>query len=286
MSPFKFQSKKFNPNQKVKQIFEDSKINLKDFDPKMLWDSNNSSRSPWHGFNLVTHGESLDERGNIVGSHSNDFILGTNENDTIYGMHGTDIIFGYDGNDTLRGDESAYRRSDGEDTIYGGNGRDSIWAHVGYGEAGNDRLKAPSNDGSAYLDGGDGNDNLAGGPNRDTLVGGTGRDYLAGGKGGDTMTGGGGSDYFIVGQWNEDNSGVSTDLITDFKDIGDKIRFELVAYNALAIEELDFNFNAAGSLIVSSNLGRLGEIKGLNANISLLEQVEFTSNGIKLIAEV
>ena len=285
MSNFKFQTKKFKPNQKVKQIFEDSKINLNEFDPKMLWEFKNSSRPLWHDFNLITPGENLNERGYIVGEYSNDFILGTNENDTIYGMHGTDIIFGFGGNDTLRGDESAYRGSNGVDTIYGGNGRDSIWAHVGYGEAGNDRLKAPSNDGSAYLDGGDGNDNLAGGPNRDTLIGGSGRDYLAGGKGCDTMTGGEGADYFIVGQYNENNSGVSTDLITDFEDVGDKIRFELVAYNAISIEELDFNFNMAGSLIVSSNLGVLGEIKGLDPNVNLWDQVDYAGNGIKLIAE-
>ena len=286
MSSFKFQSNKFKPNQKVKQIFEDSKIDPNDFEPKLLWDHKNPPKPIWYNFNIISPGENIDDRGKIIGENSDDFILGTNENDTIYGQHGSDIIYGLDGDDRLNGDDSAYRSTDGIDTIYGGTGNDTINAHVGYGEEGDDRLFAPYS-GGAYQDGGDGDDSLNGSLDRDTLIGGGGDDKLDGGQDYDTMTGGEGADYFIVGQRNENRSGISTDLITDFQDVGDKIRFELVAYDRISIQELNFDFNAAGSLIVSHDMGRLAEIRGLNPNINLEDQVEFTRNdNMKLIAEV
>ena len=69
--------------------------------------------------------------------------------------------------------------------------------------------------------------------------------------------------------------------------VGDRIKFELVAYNSLSFQDLNFAFNAAGRLIVSTDLGVLAEIQGLNPNVELEAQIERTNNNdIKLIAEI
>lgn len=276
----------FKINSKIKAIYEKSTIDPSKLKPEMLWDSKNPPKPIWDKFNIITPGENTDNRGRIIGEHSDDYILGTDENDTIYGQHGSDLIYGGDGNDRLHGDDSAFRPTDGIDTVYGGRGNDVINAHIGYGEQGDDRLFAPHS-GGAYLNGGDGDDRLNGALDRDTLVGGAGDDYLRGGSESDTMTGGDGADHFVVGQRNEHRHGISTDLITDFRDVGDRIKFELVAYNSLSFQDLDFAFNAAGRLIVSTDLGVLAEIQGLNPNIELEAQIERTNNNdIKLIAEI
>ena len=283
---FKPGSQKFRPSEKVREIFEKSKVDPSDFEPKLLWDSGDFPKPLWERFNFIRSGENVDERGRIVGENSDDYIRGTDDNDTIYGQHGSDLIYGGDGNDRLYGDDSAFRPTDGVDTVYGGAGNDMINAHVGYGQEGNDRLFAPHS-GGAYLSGGDGNDRLNGVLDEDTLDGGAGDDYLRGGAGSDTMTGGSGSDDFVVGQRNEHRNGINTDLITDFQDVGDKIKFELVAYNNLSFEDLDFSFNDAGSLMVSTDLGVLAEIQGLNPDVGLEEQIERTrGNDIQLIAEM
>ena len=159
-------------------------------------------------------------------------------------------------------------------------------------------MSAPHSGGS-YLDGGEGDDRLSGALGKDTLIGGSGDDYLRGASESDTMTGGAGADDFVVGQRNEDRNGISTDLITDFQNVGDKITFELVAYSKLSFEDLDFAFNTAGSLIVSTDVERvnrgeriviegvLAEIQGLNPDVDLEEQIEQTRTAqIELIAEL
>ena len=288
----------FKINSKIKAIYENSKIDPSDLKPKMFWDPKNPPRPIWEQFNIIKPDDNTDSRGRIIGEHSDDYIRGTDENDTIYGQHGSDLIYGGDGDDRLHGDDSAYRRTDGVDTIYGGAGDDMINAHVGYGEEGDDRMFAPYS-GGAYLNGGAGDDRLNGHLDQDTLIGGAGDDYLRGASESDTMTGGDGADHFIVGQRNEHRLGISTDLITDFQDVGDRIKFELVAYNNLSFQDLDFAFNSAGTLIVSTDVeitdrgeqivvqGVLAEIQGLNPNVELEAQIERTRNDdIKLIAEM
>jgi Ca2+-binding RTX toxin-like protein len=276
----------FKISSKIKAIYKDSKIDPRDLKPEMMWDPKNPPKPIWENFNMINRDENTNDRGEIIGEHTDDYIRGTGGNDTIYGQHGSDLIYGGDGNDRLSGDDSAFRATDGIDTIYGGRGKDYINAHVAYGEEGNDRLFAPHS-GGAYLNGGDGDDRLNGALARDTLVGGAGDDYLRGGTESDTMTGGDGADHFVVGQMYEHRSGIGSDLITDFQDIGDKISFELVTYNNLSFEDLSFNFNSNGTLIVSSDIGELAQIQGLNPNVDLDAQIENTSNdSIQVVAEM
>ena len=112
-------------------------------------------------------------------------------------------------------------------------------------------------------------------------MGGAGHDYLKGASDSDTMTGGRGVDHFVVGQRNDHLHGISRDLITDFENIGDRIQFEVVSYRNLSYQDLDFAFNAAGSLVVSTNVelidddqrrcvsGVLAEIQGFNSSVGL-----------------
>jgi serralysin len=74
-----------------------------------------------------------------------------------------------------------------------------------------------------------GNDTLEGGSGADTLAGGRGNDRLAGGSGGDRLTGGPGADLFIFR-----NESDSRDVILDFQDGFDLLRFETGAVQRLA----------------------------------------------------
>ncbi len=288
----------FKSISKIQSIYEKFKIDQSDLKPKMLWDAKNPPKPIWEDFNFIRPRGNTDEKGEINGTNDHDYIPGTSGNDTINGLHGSDLIYGGDGDDNLRGDNNAFRRTDGIDTIYGGDGNDVIRSHFGYGEDGEDRLSAPHS-GGAYLDGGDNKDRLEGGLFQDTLIGGSENDYLRGGSESDTMSGGSGVDHFVVGQRNEHRHGIGTDLITDFQDVGDKIQFELVSFRNLSFQDLDFAFNHAGSLMVSTNIvlmddderlrvsGVLAEIQGLNSRVDLEQQIQHTGNGvIELIAEM
>ena len=283
---------------KIKSIYEKFRIDQSALKPKMLWDAKNPPKPIWEDFNFIRPRENMDEKGRINGTNDHDYIPGTSGNDTINGLHGSDLIYGGNGDDHLRGDNNVFRSTDGVDTIYGGDGRDVIRAHFGYGEDDNDRLSAPHS-GGAYLDGGDNDDRLEGGLDQDTLIGGTGKDYLRGGSESDTMSGGSGVDHFVVGQRNEHRRGIATDLITDFQDVGDKIQFELVSFRNLSFEDLEFAFNRAGDLVVSTDVtlvddeerlnvsGVLAEIQGLNPRADLEQQIQHTGNGVvELIAEM
>jgi hypothetical protein len=94
----------------------------------------------------------------------------------------------------------------GNDAAYGGAGNDSL-----FGQAGNDRLL-----------GGTGNDLLVGGYGRDRLVGHAGWDRLVGGPANDVLTGGAGVDTFVFAP------GGGTDVVTDFTDESDRLRFTAV----------------------------------------------------------
>ena len=279
-------STKFKPSEKVKEIVEDSKYDYDDFKPKFGWDPKNPPRPIWKAFNVVRNEDNINDKGWIVGDDTDDYIRGTDDNDTIHGSHGSDLIYGGDGDDVLYGDSQTYRSTEGRDTIYGGNGDDEIRADVAYGQEGDDDLRAPHS-GGAYLNGGNGDDDLKGRSDEDTLIGGAGNDTLEGAMGKDTMTGGRGVDTFVVGHQNDLRTGeISSDLITDFRDVGDKIKFELVAWGRLAFEELDFEFSRAGSLVVSHESDVLAEIRGLNPNVGLYDQIQNIGVGtIELIAQ-
>ena len=278
-------STKFQPSQKVKEIVEDSKYDYDDFKPKFGWDPNNPPKLIWEAFNVIQNEDHTNDNGWIVGEDSDDYIRGTSDNDTIHGSHGSDLIYGGDGDDELFGDSRTYRSTAGDDTIYGGNGNDNIRADVAFGQEGDDRLWAPHS-GGAYLNGGNGDDELYGRSDEDTLIGGAGNDILQGEMGEDTMTGGRGVDIFVVGHKNDLRTGeISRDLITDFRDVGDKIKFELVAWGRLAFEELSFEFNRAGTLVVSRESDVLAEIRGLNPDVDLYDQIQNNGSGtIELIA--
>ena len=295
---FNPESKQFKPSEKIRKIHEESKIDPSDLQTKLWWDPMNPPKPIWEDFNFIKPSENTDEKGEINGTNENDYIPGTTGNDTINGLHGSDLIYGHDGDDHLYGDRLRHRPTNGVDTIYGGRGDDTIRADYAYGEEGDDFLYAPHS-GAAYLDGGSGVDRLNGDQDRDTLIGGAGDDYLKGASESDTMTGGRGADHFVVGLRNDHRFGISKDLITDFEDTGDRIQFEVVSYRKLSFEDLDFDFNAAGSLIVSTDVelviddqrrrvsGVLAEIQGLNPNVDHERQIEYTGNGvIELIAEM
>ncbi|PKG75274.1 hypothetical protein CXF86_08500, partial [Shewanella sp. GutCb] len=81
---------------------------------------------------------------------------------------------------------------------------------------------ADVNDGNDTLNGDEGNDILFGQGGNDTLIGGLGDDTMIGGLGDDTMTGGDGEDTFVWSANSVDGT-ETTDHITDFSLLGDKL---------------------------------------------------------------
>ena len=74
MFSFKPLSKKFNPSWKVKQLFEKSKADQSDFEPRILWDLKNPPKPIWEGFNVVSREDNTNSRGIIIGENSDDFM--------------------------------------------------------------------------------------------------------------------------------------------------------------------------------------------------------------------
>ena len=183
---------------------------------------------------------------NVSSDSGNDLLTGNSlantlnagaGSDTLHGGGGKDRLSGGSGNDTLDA-------GNGNDTVFGGNGRDKVFLGAGAdvfvdnaqggsrgidtvsAGAGNDLVKGGAgndvfsgNGGNDRLFGGAGNDKLAGGSGFDLLTGGGGADTLTGGGGADTLTGGRGADTFVFGL------GFGHDLITDFADDTDQIKF-------------------------------------------------------------
>ena len=294
---FNPKSQQFQPSKKVKDIYEESKIDPSDFNPKSLWDPKNPPKTIWERFNVIRNEDHTDNRGRIIGTWSDDYIRGSSEDDTIEGSHGSDLIYGGDGDDRLYGDQLSTRRSNGIDTLYGGNGNDLIEGKIAYGERGNDTLYAPAlgnrdSDGDcdsrnpigAYLDGGTGNDKLYGGWDRDTLIGGAGNDTLKGHLGGDIMTGGQGSDSFHVGHaaslGDQGECTKARDVITDFEQ-GDRIYIEAIGMRRLGREDASLEFNNRGALVITVNdpfegvSGVVAEVHGLDPNEPIDDQINW-----------
>lgn len=161
----------------------------------------------------------------LDGRNGNDILIGGSGNDTLMGGAGADTMEGGSGNDLYwvdnAGDQVIEASNSGTDQINASisinlhnyanvenvtlQGNESIGA---WGSAANNRLigNAVGN----TLDGRNGNDFLDGGGGNDTLWGGAGCD---------TLTGGSGSDVFVF------RKGHEQDLILDFQDNTDKIRF-------------------------------------------------------------
>lgn len=184
----------------------------------------------------------------VVGDDSIDFLFGGDDDDQLYGGGGNDQMFGGADDDILVGGAGA-------DTMDGGSGSDTAsyyGATIGVtvnlatgqgagGDAQGDVLISVEN-----VEGGEGNDNLTGtaGDNsiwgqggNDVINAGNGHDWISGGANtgpnngvGDYLTGGGGNDIFEFFQPGDSGGGVSRDVITDFGNGDDVMRFHANSY--------------------------------------------------------
>lgn len=128
----------------------------------------------------------------------------------------------------IKGDNGANNLdgADADDVILGLGGNDNL-----DGEGGNDRLN-----------GGEGNDKLDGDAGNDRLDGGAGRDVLEGDEGRDILTGGTGNDIFKF------DNGDGKDVITDFGNGADRIRFDV---DGLNFADLTIKNNAQGDAVIT-----------------------------------
>jgi len=123
------------------------------------------------------------------------------------------------------------------------------------GSAGADKVEGKA--GADTISGLGGDDLLNGDGGNDVLFGGNGNDILDGGTGNDRMTGGAGSDIFEFGDVRSGN-----DVITDFQDGVDLIRFDLLAVNSM--RDITIGSQADGDAVISWAGGSI-ELQGVSA---------------------
>ncbi|QAY78065.1 cadherin domain-containing protein [Sphingosinicella sp. BN140058] len=140
-----------------------------------------------------------------------DGIAGTGNalDNVINGNGAGNQITGEAGNDTIDG-------AGGDDIIFGGLGSDTL-----SGKSGNDRISGDES--PDKITGGAGDDWLHGGSSNDTLNGSEGADILIGGLNKDMLTGGLDPDVFAFGTSDSGLSSASSDTITDFNAVEDRI---------------------------------------------------------------
>ena len=184
---------------------------------------------------------------NVTGSDYNDVISGNGGANVLKGGEGNDAIQGGAGGDTLDGgggsrDMLSYQASSAGVTVNlsagtasGGDAQDdsftgfewlsgSVHSDTLTGDAGENTLFG--NDGIDFLFGLASNDTLSGDAGIDTLDGGTGNDTLIGGRDGDILIGGANADTFVFDtRASAQDQGI--DLITDFQDGSDRLRFDI-----------------------------------------------------------
>ena len=192
----------------------------------------------------------------LWGGYDSDFLYGNDGNDYLWGEQGTDKLQGGNGDDTLDGGV-------GLDSLIGGEGNDTYY--LGYDALdviddqgvsadvdtvimpyqltsytlptniengaiapGNSSSDLTGNTSDNHLTGNEGANNLNGLVGRDDLFGGMGDDTLVGGTGNDTLSGGAGKDTFTF-----DSALSSTDNITDFNTLDDRIQLDRAIFTKL-----------------------------------------------------
>lgn len=162
-------------------------------------------------------------------------LIGSNHNDTLEGHNGHNQIVAGKGDDIVKG-------HGGHDSIFLGAGNDQ-----GHGGLGNDLIQG--DEGNDILYGKIGNDTLGGGFGSDILVGGAGNDSLSGGVS-DSV-----KDVFVFAV------GSGTDLIADFENDIDKLKFLGLEFSDLTIAD-----SANGAVISYGNEDSItiADIKAVN----------------------
>lgn len=117
--------------------------------------------------------------------------------------------------------------------------------------------KVEGKGGNDIISGLGGNDLLNGDGGDDQLFGGEGNDLLDGGIGNDRLSGGAGSDVFEFGDLVS-----GTDIITDFADGVDRIKFDLDHVNSM--RDITITTQADGDALVSWAGGSI-ELSGVSA---------------------
>ena len=209
----------------------------------------------------------------------NDGYLGGAGRDRVYDGSGDDTIEGNGGNDSFRAGTGANHYDGGDGFDYLSYYDFSTWVRIdltsgstaggGAGNAaGNDSFinieaVGGTNGGDDYLygDAGQntlygwgGNDHLYGRSGNDRLLGGEGDDFFDGGAGTDQLYGGGGADQF------EFDRGEGDDVVHDFENNIDRLRFDNFSYLTTAADALTyatqigsdvlFDFGADGTVLV------------------------------------
>ncbi len=196
----------------------------------------------------------------LTGTAIANWLAGGNGNDTLLGLGGNDTLFGNGGDDILRGGIGADRMTGGtgNDSYYvdskydvvseaAGEGTDTVLTTLVKYTLGNDvenltylgalKFTGIGNALDNQITGGTGADVLFGGAGNDNLNGAQGQDSLYGGAGSDILTGGAGADFFIF-----KTSAESSDTITDFEHLNDRIDLHLIDSDATWAGNQAFNF--------------------------------------------
>lgn len=227
--------------------------------------------------------EGLDGDDRMSGGRGDDTLVGGNGNDKMYGGHDDDLLFGGNGNDALYGGNGQDRLIGGDDNdrLFGQNGNDSLLGGDGadtlFGGRNNDQLSGGNDDdmlnggsGRDFLMGDAGNDKLLGQSGNDTLLGGAGNDRLQGGTGKDKVNGGTGNDKLSGGKHNDTfvfAVGDGDDIILDFQNNADKIKFSGLSFSDLTLSQAD-----SGTLI---EYGTDDTILVRNVGINALDAADF-----------
>ena len=127
------------------------------------------------------------------------------------------------------------------------------------------------NDGIDFLSGLANSDTLIGGAGIDALDGGTGHDTLVGGRDGDVLTGGANADTFVFETFaNAEDQGV--DVITDFQDGSDRLRFD-IDNGSNGMAQLTI-FEIFGNTIINTDNGSV-TLLGVSASQMTAADFEF-----------
>ena len=162
---------------------------------------------------------------------------------TVSGVANAPTQTGGTGNDTLTG-------TGGDEKLDGGAGNDSLIAGAG----------------TDTLVGGAGNDVLDGGKGIDSLSAGDGNDTLLGGAGDDVLTGGRGNDVFVFG------ANFGHDIITDFKNVEDDIRFEGAGFTSFS-DMLSHAAQVGTNVVITNAVGDSLQLN--NIQLSSLQSADF-----------
>jgi Ca2+-binding RTX toxin-like protein len=170
---------------------------------------------------LVKWSRTPDPDRTITGTSASETLQGTGGNDELNGRGGNDTLVGGDGHDT-------YRVNSAGDKVVevGGQGTDQIILSA-------QTYTMPENVDNLVVDRASGAQ-VVGNGQKNIITGDIGDDMLHGGWSADKLTGGGGNDTFVFRKGEAEG-----DVITDFDDNGDVLRFEGFDQDASLVHEGD-----------------------------------------------